>query len=217
MQPFVKHRGIAAPLLQPNIDTDAIIPSREMRRVSRRGLGDALFANWRYLEPASRTVDPSFVLNQPAYAGASILLTLENFGCGSSREFAVWALVDFGVRAIIAPSFGAIFARNCVANGILPAVVPVASVHEVAAWVEVAPKERPVMVNLQQQTLELDRHQYSFEVAASDRAMLLAGLDAVDDSLQHLDEIEAFEARHFASSPWVKLRSGSSDSSPRMT
>ena len=121
MQPFAAHCGVAAPLLRSNVDTDAIIPSREMGRVSKRGLSIGLFANWRYADPRARIPNPEFVLNQPAYAGASILLGGDNFGCGSSREHAVWALAEFGIRAILAPSFGAIFQKNCIANGLLPA------------------------------------------------------------------------------------------------
>ena len=123
MKPFTRHASIAAPMMQPNIDTDAIIPSREMKRVSRKGLGEGLFAGWRYISAGTRDENPNFVLNEARYEGCSILVAGPNFGCGSSREHAVWALVDFGVRAVIAPSFGDIFRRNCVRNGVLPALL----------------------------------------------------------------------------------------------
>jgi 3-isopropylmalate/(R)-2-methylmalate dehydratase small subunit len=128
---FKKHTGIAAPMLRANIDTDAIIPSRELKRVSKEGLGEGLFAGWRYFNrgESDESANPDFILNQPEYGGASILLAGSNMGCGSSREFAVWALTDYGIRAIIAPSFGAIFHTNCIRNGLLPIVLDEATVY----------------------------------------------------------------------------------------
>ena len=125
MKSFVTHRGIAAPLLKINIDTDAIMPSREMKTVSKTGLGKSLFASWRFINRGTdeEKLNPEFVLNQEEYSQASILLTGRNMGCGSSREFAVWSLVDFGIRAIIAPSFGSIFFTNCIRTGLLPIVL----------------------------------------------------------------------------------------------
>ena len=131
--------AVAAPLLRANVDTDAIIPSREMKSVSKTGLAAGLFAGWRYTQIGGREPDPDFVLNQPAYAGAQVLLAGENFGCGSSREHAVWALLEFGIRAIIAPSFAPIFRMNCVRNGILPVCLPAATI---AALAESVPSPR---------------------------------------------------------------------------
>ena len=136
---FEQHRGVAAPMVQANIDTDAIIPSREMKRVSKQGLGEGLFAGWRYSEVGGREPNPDFVLNRPEYRGCSILLAGPNFGCGSSREHAVWALKEFGIRAILAPSFGAIFANNCIRNGLLPLVIDEAVIAAIAPWVEADP------------------------------------------------------------------------------
>ena len=124
MKPFTTLTSVAAPLLRDNVDTDAIIPSREIKSVSKAGLADGLFAGWRYTEIGGREPDPAFVLNQPACAGAEILLSGENFGCGSSREHAAWALAEYGIRAIVAPSFNPIFRGNCVRNGIVPVALP---------------------------------------------------------------------------------------------
>ena len=136
MEPFTTLSATALPLMRDNIDTDAIIPSREMRTVSKRGLADGLFAGWRYREIGGRDPDPGFVLNEPARKGARILIAGANFGCGSSREHAVWALAEYGIRAIIAPSFAPIFQANCVANGLVPAILPHDLVHALAAHVE---------------------------------------------------------------------------------
>ena len=123
MEPFKQHTGIAAPLIHLNIDTDAIIPSREIKSVSKKGLENGLFAEWRYLSLNTREENPTFILNQEPYRRASFILTGENFGCGSSREHAVWALYQWGIRAIVAPSFGSIFYSNCIQNGILPVLL----------------------------------------------------------------------------------------------
>ena len=141
MDKFERHTGVAAAMLRGNVDTDAIIPSREMKRVSKDGLGEGLFAGWRYLEQGGREPNPDFVLNQPAYEETSILFSGPNFGCGSSREHAVWALAEFGIRAIIAPGFGAIFANNCVRNGLLPLVLEDVLVSEIAAWTRYLPTQ----------------------------------------------------------------------------
>ena len=142
MKAFITHQGIAAPLLRVNIDTDAIIPSREMRRVSKQGLGEGLFAGWRYLDedPDQRRPRPDFVLNRSEYANASILLSGDNFGCGSSREHAVWALVEYGFRAVIAPSFGSIFYGNAARNGLLPVRLPGESVAALSESISADPQ-----------------------------------------------------------------------------
>ena len=149
MEPFRQHQGVAAPMLRANIDTDAIIPSREMKRVSKTGLSVGMFADERYLGTGTRELNPDFVLNRPAYAGTSILLAGPNFGCGSSREHAVWALKEYGVRAVIASSFGTIFANNCIRNGLLPLVLEAQAVGVLAAWVDENPADnQPLIANI---------------------------------------------------------------------
>ena len=206
MRPFTQHRGVAAPLLQANIDTDAIIPSREMRRVSKRGLSIGLFANWRYADSSARTPARDFVLNQPAYAGASILLCGPNFGCGSSREHAVWALAEFGIRALAAPSFGAIFQKNCVANGLLPAVLPEAQIRAAADWVAASPQNNQPTLDLTTGTMTAAGRPIPFSIRPADRTKLLQGLDPITHSLTQKDQIDAFEDARFKAFPWVQLK-----------
>ena len=203
MDEFVRHEGIAAPLLRANIDTDAIIPSREMKRVSKHGLGEGLFAGWRYLSQERREPQPDFVLNQPGYQGASILLGGANFGCGSSREHAVWALKEYGIRAIVAPGFGTIFAGNCVRNGLLPLVLPAEVIAAIAAWVSAAPGQNRVLIDLQAQQLEAVGQTYSFEIDTGDRRMLLQGLDAIALTQTRGEIIEQFHRRRQKLRPWL--------------
>jgi len=204
MQPFTILTGVAAPLLRPNIDTDAIIPSREMKSVSKQGLAEGLFAGWRYTAVVGRAPDPGFVLNDPAYAGASILLSGENFGCGSSREHAVWALAEYGFRAVIAPSFSPIFQNNCLRNGILAARAPASGIERLASAIAPDPQSRLVTVDLHARTIaapEVDA--MAFEIADEARAMLLQGLDAIALTLQSAPQIEAFRAKDRLERPWV--------------
>lgn len=203
-QPFRHHRGIAAPLVIDNVDTDQIIPSREMRSVSRKGLGEGLFAGWRYSEPGGREPDPSFVLNRAPHDRASVLIAGENFGCGSSREHAVWALAEFGVRAIVAKSFGAIFADNCVRNGVLPIVLPPAAVDRLA---ELAGAGKQIEIDLEAQRVSAPGTELSwnFEIAPFSRRMLLEGLDPIGLTLTRYDEIAAFVEQDRSSRPWVYL------------
>lgn len=206
MQKFQVHRGIAAPLMRNNVDTDAIIPSREMKRVSRTGLGEGLFAAWRYTLPGSREPDPDFVLNQPDYSGTSILLSGSNFGCGSSREHAVWALAEYGIRAIIASSFGSIFYSNCIRNGVLPIVLPGSDVEAIAADVESDPQGRPLRIDLEVQQVETaDNRVFAFSLQAAQKHMLLEGLDGIALTLQRADDIDAFEQGDRQRRPWVYL------------
>lgn len=193
MTPFVTLRSVAAPLLRDNIDTDTIIPSREMRSTGKTGLKDGLFAPWRYRDAAARTPDPAFVLNQPAYADARILATGANFGCGSSREHAVWALAEYGIGCIIAESFAPIFLNNCVRNGLLPVVLPKAAIAALAG--------RTVMVDLAAQTVD----DHAFAIDREAKAMLLEGLDAIDLTLKHRDAIAAWQAADRHRRPWVYL------------
>lgn len=204
MKPFSTLTAIAAPLVRANIDTDAIIPSREIRSVSKTGLADGLFAGWRYTEIGGRDPDPAFVLNDPAYAGAQILLGGENFGCGSSREHAAWALVEYGFRAIIAPSFNPIFFNNCVRNGIVPAVVAAEPIAAMAAEVAADPQGRRVSVSLEEmQVTGPDGARIGFQLGDEPREMLLHGLDAIDLTLRWRDEIAAFREADQRRRPWI--------------
>lgn len=209
MHKFDVHTGVAAPLLRANVDTDAIIPSREMKSVSKHGLADGLFAGWRYREIGGREPDPAFVLNQPAYTGTSILLAGDNFGCGSSREHAVWALAEYGIRAVIAPGFAPIFHGNCVRNGVVPARVGAAEVARLAEAVAPDPQRRQLTVDLLAQSITgPDGLQVRFEIEPAAREMLLEGLDAIDLTLRHGAAIEAFLARDRGERPWIYLQNG---------
>jgi 3-isopropylmalate/(R)-2-methylmalate dehydratase small subunit len=206
MEPFVTHSGIAAPLLGINIDTDAIIPSREMKRVSKEGLGEGLFANWRYRDVAAREEEPDFVLNREPFRHATILLAGENFGCGSSREHAVWALKDFGFRAVIAPSFGSIFYGNCVRNGILPVRLPEPDIEAIALHVDAEPTQQ-VTIDLPGQTVtDAAGADYPFDIGEGDKEMLLEGLDPIAKTMQLDEKIRAFRERDRAERPWIYLQ-----------
>jgi 3-isopropylmalate/(R)-2-methylmalate dehydratase small subunit len=205
MEKFDTLTAVAAPLLRANIDTDIIIPSREMKSVTKTGLSAGLFAGWRYLAIGSRDPNPEFVLNQPAYAGTRILLGGENFGCGSSREHAVWALHEYGIRAVIAPSFAPIFFGNCVRNGIVPARLPAAEVAALAEWVQQDPAGHPVMVDLRAMRVRGGGLESAFELDDESRDMLLEGLDAIDLTLKQRAAIEAFRRNDRAARPWIYL------------
>ena len=203
-EPFVKHRGIAAPLMIDNVDTDQIIPSREMRAVSRKGLGEGLFAGWRYTEPGGRELADAFILNRPPFDAASILVSGENFGCGSSREHAVWALAEFGIRAIVAKGFGAIFADNCVRNGVLPIRLVD---DEVRALAEAAAGGAEIEIDLPEQTVTRvgTEQGYRFEIDAFAKRMLVEGLDPIGLTQTRSDEIAAFLEQDRTERPWVYL------------
>lgn len=196
-EPFTTLTDAAAPLLLDNVDTDIIIPSREMRSTGRSGLKDGLFAPLRYSDADARVEAPGFVLNQPAYRGAPILLGGANFGCGSSREHAVWALAEYGVRAIVAESFAPIFAGNCVRNGIVPAALPRQAVEALAE------AGGPVTVDLGAMQVSAPPLSFTFALAEDDRQMLLHGLDAIDLTMQHASELSAWFASDRAARPWV--------------
>lgn len=195
MTPFTTLTGIAAPLLRDNVDTDAIIPSREMKSTGRTGLAEGLFAPWRYSE--GRTPNPDFVLNQPDYARAPILLSGANFGCGSSREHAVWALAEHGIRCVIAESFAPIFAANCIRNGLLPVVLPQEAVRTLTGEM--------VTVDLAAQSVSANGQSWSFPIETEPKAMLLEGLDGIDLTLKSLTEIEGWTREDRAARPWVYL------------
>lgn len=203
MEPFRFLRAVAAPILRANVDTDAIIPSREMKSVSKTGLANGLFAGWRYTEIGGREPNPEFVLNQPAYAGTKILLGGENFGCGSSREHAVWALHEYGIRVVIAPSFSPIFRGNCVRNGIVPVTLPAESVAQLAEFIAPDPQARQIDVDLEAGQVRAGVHVYSFELESEAREMLLEGLDGIDLTLKHRADIDAFVVRDRLQRPWI--------------
>jgi 3-isopropylmalate/(R)-2-methylmalate dehydratase small subunit len=206
MEPFTTLTAVAAPLIRANVDTDAIIPSREMKSVSRTGLAEGLFAGWRYTEIGGREPNPEFVLNQPAYAGARILLGGDNFGCGSSREHAVWALAEYGIRAIIAPSHAPIFYNNCVRNGILPVRLPVDAIAELAADVAPDPAARRITIDLPAQRVTAPGGgEYPFDIEPEAREMLLEGLDAIDLTLRYRAAIDAWRERDRQERPWIYL------------
>ena len=209
MTPFTKHRGVALPLLRDDIDTDAIIPSREMRTVSRSGLAAGLFAPWRYLDPDARTANPDFALNQSEYSGASILLAGDNFGCGSSREHAVWALMESGFRAVIAPSFATIFRNNALRNGLLTVALARRDLDELVAWVSGDPAANTIQLDLEACTIESDpeKDRKVFSVDSTARDMLLNGLDEIGLTEQSMDLVTRFEEQDQALRPWVYLAS----------
>ena len=209
MTPFTQHRGVALPLLRDNIDTDAIIPSREMRTVSRSGLAAGLFAPWRYLDPDARTPNPEFALNQPGYSGASILLAGDNFGCGSSREHAVWALMESGFRVVIAPSFATIFRNNALRNGLLTVVLEQHDLDELVEWVNADPAANTIKLDLETCSIEFDPEQdkKAFSVDITARDMLLKGLDEIGLTEQSIDLVTRFEEQDQARRPWVYIPS----------
>jgi 3-isopropylmalate/(R)-2-methylmalate dehydratase small subunit len=201
MEPFVRVKALAAPLMRANVNTDVIIPSLEITSPSREGFGEKLFAAWRYIEPG-RKPDPGFVLNRAPFDRAQILIAGENFGCGSSREMAVWAIRQFGFRCLIAPSFGAIFQSNCYRNGVLPVVLPKADVEALGRDAE--PGTLELEVDLETCTVSAPGGRvFSFAVGKSERAMLLAGLDAIGLTLERRNEILAYQSRDRALRPWI--------------
>ncbi|MCH9695984.1 MAG: 3-isopropylmalate dehydratase small subunit [Gammaproteobacteria bacterium] len=208
MQAFTQHMGVAAPIIVNNVDTDQIIPSREMKRVSKSGLGDGLFAGWRYNYEGMNKVSlrQSFVLNQPQYFAASIILGGKNWGCGSSREHAVWALRDHGIRVIIAESFGRIFYRNCARNGLLAIELPAEQVELLAEHTAESPQSSRLLVDLVKGEIHGPRGDiFKFSTPESDRNMLLNGLDYIEYTMQFEDAIDAFAKRDYVARPWAKL------------
>lgn len=193
-------------MLRSNVDTDAIIPSREIRAVGKTGLAPGLFAGWRYLDAGARQPDPEFVLNRPEYAGAQILVAGENFGCGSSREHAVWALREYGFRAILAPSFAPIFMRNCVHNGVVPAILGRTSVAAIAAAVQADPVHNPVTVDVEQGVVFAHgKEPHPFAMDANAREMFLEGLDFLGLALKRREAIAAFLSRDRSDRSWIYL------------
>ena len=210
MTPFRIHTGLVAPMDRENVDTDAIIPKQFLKSIKKSGFGPNLFDEWRYLDhgepgqdPATRRPNPDFVLNQPRYKGASVLLARKNFGCGSSREHAPWALDQFGFRALIAPSYADIFFNNCFKNGLLPIKLPESEVatlfDEAAAFVGYA-----LTIDLERQlVVKPDGSTIAFEVEAFRKYCLLGGFDDIGLTLRHADKIRAFEAERLLTKPWL--------------
>jgi 3-isopropylmalate/(R)-2-methylmalate dehydratase small subunit len=204
MQKFTQLISIAAPLDRANIDTDAIIPKQFLKSIKRSGFGPNLFDEWRYLDHgevgmdnSKRPLNKDFVLNQPEYQGAKILLARENFGCGSSREHAPWALEDYGFRVIIAPSFADIFYNNCFKNGILPIVQDNGVMDELFNF------KGEITIDLESQSIDANGKKYTFEVDAERKRRLLNGLDDISLTLQYEDEIKSFETTYFKKYSWL--------------
>ncbi|MCV2368761.1 3-isopropylmalate dehydratase small subunit [Roseateles oligotrophus] len=213
MQKFTLHKGLVAPMDRDNVDTDAIIPKQFLKSIKRSGFGPNLFDEWRYLDagepgqdPATRRPNPDFVLNQPRYAGASVLLARSNFGCGSSREHAPWALEQYGFRALIAPSFADIFFNNCFKNGILPIQLPEAQVAQLFDEVHAFPGYQLTIDLERQRVIKADGSELPFEIQSFRKFCLLGGFDDIGLTLRHADKIKAFEAERMASKPWLNNR-----------
>ena len=210
MQKFNLHKGLVAPMDRENVDTDAIIPKQFLKSIKKTGFGPNLFDEWRYLDKGApgipesqRKPNPDFVLNQPRYKGASILIARKNFGCGSSREHAPWALDQFGFRAVIAPSFADIFFNNCFKNGLLPIVLPEATVAQLFDEVAAFPGYQ-LTIDLERQVIVRPQgEEIPFEVSAFRKYCLLNGFDDIGLTLRQSDKIKAFEAQRLATKPWL--------------
>jgi len=210
VEKFVRREGLVAPLDRANVDTDAIIPKQYLKSIKRSGFGPNLFDDWRYLDPgepggdnSKRRPNPDFVLNQPRYRGATVLLARENFGCGSSREHAPWALLDYGFQAVIAPSFADIFFNNCYKNGLLPIVLEPQVVDQLFREVSETEGYR-LAIDLENQTVTTpSREEFRFDIDPFRKHCLVNGLDEIGLTLQHADKIRAYEARRRQAEPWV--------------
>jgi 3-isopropylmalate/(R)-2-methylmalate dehydratase small subunit len=210
MNKFNVHKGLVAPMDRENVDTDAIIPKQFLKSIRKTGFGQNLFDAWRYLDPgepgqdpASRKPNPDFVLNQPRYKGASILLARKNFGCGSSREHAPWALDQYGFRAIVAPSYADIFFNNCFKNGLLPIVLTEAQVGELFDAVHAFPGYELTIDLERQVVITADNAELAFEVEPFRKYCLLGGYDDIALTLRHADAIRDFEAERLLKQPWL--------------
>lgn len=210
MEAFVRFTGLVCPLDRNNVDTDAIIPKQYLKSIKRTGFGPYLFDDWRYMDPgtletdvASRRINEDFVLNEPRYAGAQVLLARENFGCGSSREHAVWALAQYGFKVVIAPSYADIFFNNCFKNGVLPIVL---SNDILDALFAGAADQSGYALDIDlenQQVIAPDGQQYAFDVDPFRKHCLLNGFDDISLTLQKEDKIRAYEARRAQAAPWL--------------
>ncbi len=210
MKAFQLHKGLVAPMDRDNVDTDAIIPKQFLKSIRKTGFGPNLFDEWRYLDkgepgqdPASRKPNPDFVLNQPRYAGASILLARQNFGCGSSREHAPWAIEQYGFRSLIAPSFADIFFNNCFKNGLLPIVLPEATVARLFDEVAAFPGYELTIDLERQVVVKPQGEEIPFDVQPFRKYCLLNGLDDIGLTLRHKDKIATYESQRLTTKPWL--------------
>lgn len=210
MEKFTVLEGLVAPLDRPNVDTDAIIPKQFLKSIKRTGFGPNLFDAWRYLDQGEpgmdntkRPLNPDFVLNQPRYRGAQILLARENFGCGSSREHAPWALMDYGFRAVVAPSYADIFFNNSFKNGLLPVILPADVVERLFTEAAATPGYRLTVDLAQQKVTAPSGASFGFDIDGFRKHNLLNGLDEIGLTLQQVDAIRTFETKHRAAQPWL--------------
>lgn len=213
MQAFRIHKGLVAPMDRENVDTDAIIPKQYLKSIKRTGFGQNLFDEWRFLDagepgqdPATRKPNPDFVLNQPRYQGASVLLARKNFGCGSSREHAPWALDQYGFRAVIAPSFADIFFNNCFKNGLLPIVLSELQVDNLFNEVFAFPGYELTIDLERQVVIKADGTELPFEVQAFRKFCMVNGFDDIGLTLRYADKIKAYEAERLVRKPWLDHR-----------
>ena len=203
MNPVKIISGIAAPFLRINVDTDAIIPSREIKAVSKKGLAEWLFSEWRYTSIADRTPNDEFILNREPFNRSAILLTGDNFGCGSSREHAVWALQEWGIKAVIGSTFGSIFYGNCIRNGLLPIQLSTDDLQKLIDFVEKDPESNQILIDLETLSINFGSSEINFEFDKKYQASLLEGLDEIQQTLKLNDEISSFEEKHLKQNPWL--------------
>jgi len=204
MNPVKIISGIAAPLLRINVDTDAIIPSREIKAVSKKGLSEGLFSEWRYTSISDRKPNDEFVLNREPYNRSAILLTGDNFGCGSSREHAVWALQEWGIKALIGTTFGSIFYGNCIRNGLLPIKLSSNDIQRLIEHVEQDPVSNQILIDLETLSINFGSSEIVFDFDKKYQTLLLEGLDEIQQTLKLDNEISSFEEKHLERNPWLK-------------
>ena len=204
MNPVKIISGIAAPLLRINVDTDAIIPSREIKAVSKKGLSEGLFSEWRYTSISDRKPNDEFVLNREPYNRSAILLTGDNFGCGSSREHAVWALQEWGIKALIGTTFGSIFYGNCIRNGLLPIKLSSNDIQRLIEHVEKDPVSNQILIDLETLSINFGSSEIVFDFDKKYQTLLLDGLDEIQQTLKLDNEISSFEEKHLERNPWLK-------------
>ena len=203
MNPIKIISGIAAPFLRINVDTDAIIPSREMKAVSKKGLSEGLFSEWRYTSVSERKPNDDFILNKSPYNQSVILLTGDNFGCGSSREHAVWALQEWGIKAIIGTSFGSIFYGNCIRNGLLPIELRSDDLQRLIDYVEGDPKSNQIVIDLETLSINFGSSEIVFDFDKKYQTLLLEGLDEIQQTQKLNSKISSFEEKHRKLNPWL--------------
>ena len=204
MEKIIEHTGLVAVLNRSDVDTDQIIPKQFLKKIERTGFGIHLFHDWRFLDDAGTQPDPKFELNQARYQGASVLIAGENFGCGSSREHAPWALSDYGFKVIIAPSFADIFFNNCYKNGMIPAILPSSTVKQMMALVEKTPGIK-LSVDLKTKKIKIADLELDLVIDDFKRECLMNGWDDIGLSMQKIKKIDEFESRHFKEQPWIKV------------